>query len=228
MERITKKDLKHNNSVKSPNSTVNSSRSSNERKKLYNEGARDDKKVQVDNNKIEVEIYNESKNRPASDSEAEEPTMITHKAVVHKNDDETKMSVMHKAPETGVERKHNNDIKNRIEMSSKTYADIAVANEKITNEVSREKPSSTKKIEQNIKNKQKGVGGIKNQQLEIDEKVYKIYNFAGLDEASKSTCQAGNIFSRAEKQTASTFHKEEAREYSQIKTSNGGKKHQVM
>ncbi|GBP14130.1 hypothetical protein EVAR_101103_1 [Eumeta japonica] len=74
-------------------------------------------------------------------------------------------------------------------MSSKTYADIAVANEKITNEVSREKPSSTKKIEQNIKNKQK----------------------------------AGNIFSRAEKQTASTFHKEEAREYSQIKTSNGGK-----
>ncbi|GBP15184.1 hypothetical protein EVAR_101038_1 [Eumeta japonica] len=152
MERITKKDLKHNNSVKSPNSTVNS-RSSNERKKLYNEGARDDKKVQVDNNKIEVEIYNESKNRPASDSVAEEPTMITHKAVVHKCD-ETKMSVMHKAPETGVDRKHNNDIKNRIEMSSKTYADIAVANEKITNEVSREKPSSTKKIEQNIKNQQ--------------------------------------------------------------------------
>ncbi|GBP02002.1 hypothetical protein EVAR_104037_1 [Eumeta japonica] len=91
-----------------------------------------------------------------SDSEAEEPTMITHKVVAHKCD-ANKMSVMHKAPETGVERKHNNNIKNRIEMSSKTYADIAVANEKITNEVSREKPSSTKKIEQNIKNKQKGI-----------------------------------------------------------------------
>ncbi|GBP13240.1 hypothetical protein EVAR_101104_1, partial [Eumeta japonica] len=60
MERIAEKDLKHNNSVKSPNSTVNSSRSRNERKKLYNEGARDDKKVQVDNNKIEVEVYHES------------------------------------------------------------------------------------------------------------------------------------------------------------------------
>ncbi|GBP08691.1 hypothetical protein EVAR_68830_1 [Eumeta japonica] len=105
MERITK-DLKHNNSVKSPNSTVNSSRSINEWKKLYNEGDRDDKQVQVDNNKIEVEIYNESKNRPASDSVAEEPTMITHEAVVHENGG-TKMRVMHKAPETG---KHDNSV----------------------------------------------------------------------------------------------------------------------
>ncbi|GBP13242.1 hypothetical protein EVAR_101105_1 [Eumeta japonica] len=47
-------------------------------------------------------------------------------------------------------------------MSSKTYADIAVAEEKITNEVSRAK--FYKKIEQKIKNKQKGVGGENKQQ----------------------------------------------------------------
>ncbi|GBP16212.1 hypothetical protein EVAR_102536_1 [Eumeta japonica] len=54
--------------------------------------------------------------------------------------------VMHKAPETGVDRKHNNDIKNRIEMSSKTYADIAVANEKITNEEEAREYSKSKQV----------------------------------------------------------------------------------
>ncbi|GBP04324.1 hypothetical protein EVAR_68156_1 [Eumeta japonica] len=75
-----------------------------------------------------------SENRPASDSEAEEPTIVTHKSVVHGG---TAMRVMHKA------QKHDISIENWTKMSSEAYTNMVVEDAKIVNIVSEGERSST-------------------------------------------------------------------------------------